>query len=333
MPLISLLRKHLLSISPSEATVGKRGFPVTSAAAVTRLERIGVEFIAGYNAALEQPSPERLALRLNATDSEYQGFAYEGAAMALMLMDRLHLTSHAFGRLLQEAGSAHIYMLHVGAGWAWARLPWVRTRIHRALCQLDPLLGWLAVDGYGFHEGYFHWPDTVQRKLVPAALKGYQRRAFDQGLGRSLWFVEGMSAPRVISRIAEFPQVRQEDLWSGVGLACAYAGGATASGLEMLRHAAGPSKASLAQGCAFACGARYRAENPADHTGLAATILCGVTAEAAAAMTQEALHGLRPARDAAVFETWRLRLRERFSILANAPGEQTEPSLRLNVRA
>jgi enediyne biosynthesis protein E3 len=333
MPLLSSLRKHLCSISASEATIRKRGFHVTNAAAADRLERIGAEFIAGYNAALELPLAEGLSLRLNhAVELEYRGFAYEGAAMALMLTDRLHLTSRAFDRLLQGAGAPHTYMLHVGAGWAWARLPWLRSRIPQSLRKLDPLLGWLALDGYGFHEGYFHWPKAVRRKLVPTALNGYERRAFDQGLGRSLWFVEGMSPLRVTNTIAEFPQPRQDDLWSGVGLACAYAGGAAPSGLELLRRAAGLSAPSLAQGCAFACGARHRAGNPADHTGLAARILCGVTADAAAAMTQEESFGLPPDGDAPAYEVWRRRLRHRFAMVAN-PGSQKETSLGLSIRA
>ena len=58
---------------------------------------------------------------------------------------------------LAGPGAAHTYMVHVGAGWALAQL---RRRVDRALARLDPLLGWLAVDGYGFHQGYFRWPDV-----------------------------------------------------------------------------------------------------------------------------------------------------------------------------
>ena len=50
-------------------------------------------------------------------------------------------------------------MMHVGLGWALARL---RRSVTPYLAQLDPLLGWLAVDGYGFHEGYFDWPRYVE---------------------------------------------------------------------------------------------------------------------------------------------------------------------------
>ncbi len=72
------------------------------------------------------------------------------------------------------------------------------------IAKLDPLLGWLVVDGFGFHEGYFHW----RRQLDPAAVRPplslYGKKAFDQGLGRSLWFVEGTDIHRISSRIARF---------------------------------------------------------------------------------------------------------------------------------
>jgi hypothetical protein len=81
----------------------------------------------------------------------------------------------------------------VGLGWAWARLP---GNPERRLPALDPLLGWLAVDGYGFHEGYFHWRRRVSARELPRGLSASARRVFDQGLGRSLWFVEGADVPR-----------------------------------------------------------------------------------------------------------------------------------------
>ena len=79
-------------------------------------------------------------------------------------------------------------MVHVGVGWVWARVPFGFRRRQR---RLDPLLGWLAFDGWGFHEGFFHWPKYIAGQPAPKKLKGYERRVFDQGLGRSFWFVNG----------------------------------------------------------------------------------------------------------------------------------------------
>src|SRR5262249_5496275 len=128
----------------------------------------------------------------------------------------------------------HIYMMHVGLGWTLARL---RRSVTSHLAKLDPLLCWLVVDGYGFHEGYFSWRRYVEQQATPVQLNGYERRVFDQGLGRSVWFVKGADVAAVASAIYAFPSARHDDLWSGVGLACAYAGGCGRIAIESLRVA------------------------------------------------------------------------------------------------
>jgi hypothetical protein len=100
-------------------------------------------------------------------------------------------------------------MLHVGAGWALARLP---RRVESNLYRFDPLLRWLVLDGYGFHQGYFHWRRFVARQERPKRLSPYALRAFGQGLGRSLWFVNGAEAGRVARCIAGVTPERRSDL-------------------------------------------------------------------------------------------------------------------------
>jgi hypothetical protein len=171
------------------------------------------------------------------------------------------------------------------------------------------LLGWLAVDGYGFHQGYFRWRDSVDRRQVPQRLSGYARRVFDQGLGRSLWFVEGAEVEGIRATIAGFPRERQPDLWSGIGLACAYAGGVSGEDIEALSARAGADQPHLAQGVAFDAKARERAGNPAPHTNLACSIVCGMPAEDAARLTDHALKDLPADGVLPAYEVWRHRIR------------------------
>ena len=329
--------KRLLSIPAEETRVSRRGFHVRDAAVGERLELIGLTFLHGYHAALAVQGGAGLAQSLRAVDTELQGFAFEGAAMALTLLDHLIPTNRGrFHRFLHGEGSPHFYMLHVGAGWALARLPWLRWRVDSFISTLDPLVRWLALDGYGFHQGYFYWPDSVRRQQVPRGVAGYARRAFDQGLGRSLWFVEGADARQIATAIAAFPQARQPDLWSGVGLACAYAGSRDAAQLELLRDAAGPYLAQAAQGAAFAAKARQRAGNPAQHTNFACEVLCSATAEAAAAVTDSAFQdlplggralagvGLQPRLQhpnvEPAYEIWRRRIQEQLILTSHPLG-------------
>jgi hypothetical protein len=305
------LVKRCLAISPVEVTVAKRGFIVRRPEVRARLEAIGEAFLTGYHAALDDQHARALARRLDAVDLERRGFAYEGAGMALTLLARLMPWRRgALESFLEGPGAPYVYLVHVGVGWALALLP---LRPQAALARLDPLLGWLAIDGIGFYHGYFRAPRAIGRHVRPSWLRGYAPHVFDQGLGRSLWFVRGADVGAVQATIEGFPAARHADLWSGVGLACAYAGGATDRDLAALADAAGASRPALLQGVCFAAQARERAGNPTAYTARACQALCGLTARTAAAITDEALAGVPRQDRARAYELWRRAIQRRFA--------------------
>jgi hypothetical protein len=270
-------------------------------------------FLGGYHAALEEVDIDRMVVRLNLIESPFQGFAYEGAAMALALLDRLSpWKRHRIEAFLHGPGARHQYMVHVGVGWAMARLPGLGRPVGHGL---DPLLRWLVLDGYGFHQAYFNPRRFVDRHETTRFRAPYAARVVDQGIGRALWFVDGAEPDRICDAVVSFPAARRPDLWSGVGLAATYAGGTDQAGLEALRDLARPYLPQLAQGAAFAAKARLHAGNPTPHTDLSTRVLCGVSAWAAATITDEALPS--PSVSAAepeipAYEIWRRHVQLRF---------------------
>ena len=321
------IRRRWFGISPEEATFARRGFAAVEPAAQTHLERAGRAFIEGYNTALAKPQAAELSTELNRVEGTFRGFAFEGAAMALALLDLVTpWNRRRFDNFCEcPDGDRHYYLLFVGAGWAVARVPWACRRFERSLRRYHPLYRWLALDGYGFHEGFFHTERYVGERRTPRRLSIQARRVFDQGLGRSMWFSHGGNADRLAATVESFPVARRADLWSGIGLGAAYAGGVVPQELEQLIDHAGHYANHLAQGASFAAKARVRAGNPAPHTELACQVFCRSSADEAATVTDQCLVNLPANGTEPQYEVWRTRIRERF-VTATATEPNTAPA-------
>jgi hypothetical protein len=116
--------------------------------------------------------------------------------------------------------------------------------------------------------------------------------------------------------VAAFPEQRRADLWSGVGLAATFAGGATGTGLRKLSELAGEYRPELALGMVFAVKARTYADFVPAHTDLAASALGGVSVVEALAIadgTEVSSDAGEPDGDPA-YEIWRQRIRDRFDV-------------------
>ena len=300
----------LFRISAEETRYVRRRFRGANETMRARLEEIGAIFLHGYSAALNSRDLTHLEWQLNHVQLELRGFAFEGAAMGVALLDRLTPWQNScLAQLANGAGKPHIYMLHVGVGWIWARLP---SFLRRNAAGLDPLLRWLAFDGWGFHEGYFHWDKYIGGEPAPARLRGYETRVFDQGLGRSFWFVNGGNPAWISRSLANFSAERRGDLWSGIGLAATYAGIAGETDLVELRRLAGIHASELAQGAAFAAKARLRAGNMAAHTEQASQLLCDMSSVQAAQLTDMTLENLPADGPQPAYEIWRSRIQNHF---------------------
>lgn len=315
------LRRRILTPGMSNADLSVRGFHVKNAAAKELLETVGRSFLRGYSYAAEARTPDEAEQRLEQIPRQFRGFAYEGAGMGFAVRDALPFgRGRRNERFIAGAGSVHSYMIYVGAGWAMARVPrftWPRIELG------DPVLRWLALDGYGFHQAYFHTRKYVHEQYrepnLPWPAHGaawYTDRAVDQGIGRAMWFVGGTD-PRVVADLIDaFPAERRPDLYAGAGLAATYAGGGDESELRLFRTRAGRHLPNVAQGSAFAATARVEADLALEHTAVATRVFCGMTPAEATRLCGQT----RPAPVAELpespgvpaFEVWRQRIAEAF---------------------
>ncbi len=300
------VRRMLFGIPSAKAVFSRPGF---APEAWQRFAPVARSLVEGYHATLEDSRLRVLVPRLEAVEPPLRGFAYEGAGMALAALDLITFSRRRVTEFVKGPGAAHIHPVYVGVGLALARL---RRRPEPYVADLDPLIGWVIADGYGFHEGFFRRRRYIDRHATPTRLTPYARRVFDQGLGRAIWFSNGAVVDAVVTMINGFPPGRHADLWSGVGLASAFGGGADRSALERLLACARPYRAQLARGAATAAAGRALAGHRAAHTDLACEVYCGMP-------SGEAIRVLDTARacctgnDASpAYETWRQRTEALF---------------------
>ncbi|HEX8075553.1 MAG TPA: DUF1702 family protein [Thermoleophilaceae bacterium] len=304
------LRSRVLAIRPKDTKFATLGFPPGAPGPTAALEGHAASFAFGYNAALAAVDVADLAEPLGGTAPAERGFAYEGSGMALALLDLMTPgSSDRLGALLRGHGEPYVHTINAGAGWALARL---RLRPRNRLPALDPFLRWLALDGYGFHEGLFRAPRFVSERATPRRLSGYERRAFDQGLGRSLWFVDCADPERIARTIGGFPTERRADLWSGIGVAATYSVAVEAGELERLWELAGDFRPDVRLGSALGAVIRHRAGNVVPHTHTATELFCGQTVDEVAEAAEQERAGLVADRTGESYELWRTRVRDRL---------------------
>lgn len=321
MPTIrAALRSAVLSPALAEVSFTRRGFPATPSAATDRLERIPQAVVCGFDWAIQARSQWEVERRLAMLDPELAGFGYEGAAMAFTVLDAMG-RGHRARDLLSGAGQRHIFLSYIGIGFAMARLPralWRKVLPDLDASQYHPTMSWLAVDGYGFDRAYFDTRRFVHEQHVPApypwlGAPDYFPRAVDQGIGRALWFIHGADVQAVTAAVERFAEHRRADLWSGVGLAAAFAGGCGPDGLAALRSGAGDHWIELALGTVFAAKARFHAGFVPACAEAATAAFAGLPVSAAVALADDTSPGGGCPPDRPVYEQWRRNICDRLA--------------------
>lgn len=280
----SFLRRRMI-LSTDMVDFELRGFRVEDSTKRKRLEAVCFSFLAGYNAVVEDDIADPVDA-LARVEPHRRGWAYEGAGMACAMLDILTFSrGRRLATLMTGSGDPYIHLIHIGVGWAPAqlRLPgwgWLRG--------LHPLYRWLGLDGGGFWRGFFQTGKHLGAGRAGRPVHGMAAQVRDQGIGRSLWFVECADVPAITARIASFHESRHADLWAGVGLAAAYAGGANDVELDAIAKNSGTHRADLAQGAVFAAVARVRSGVIPSYTEQAVRALTGVEPAIAAEWEAEA---------------------------------------------
>ncbi|MEU8521290.1 DUF1702 family protein [Streptomyces sp. NPDC048577] len=320
MPALGTLRRLAMAPSLDDVSFAGRGFAVEPTERTRRLEAVPQAVVTGFEWGIEDKDLATTERRLALVDPLNRGFAYEGATMACAIRDTMGPNRHRARALLRGGGRPHIFLNYIGIGFAMAKLPrvlWKKLVPDLSEPEFYPAMSWLCVDGYGFDRAYFDTDTWVggQRLDAPYDWDGdpsYWQRAFDQGVGRALWFIHGGHVAHVTAAVGAFAGDRRADLWSGVGLAATFAGGTTAADLAALREAAGEYLGDLGQGAVFAAKARHHAGYVPEHSAAAVHAFTGLTVDAVDRLADDCAADTPDSRIGPAYEVWRSNVRGRL---------------------
>jgi hypothetical protein len=333
-PLLGTARRVALTPSFTKISFRRRGFPVSPTPGTERLEAIPRSVICGFEWGIETRTQRELEQRLALVDVELRGFAYEGATMAYTIRDAMAgRRGHRARDLLMGSGQPHIFLTYIGIGFAMSHLPrplWRNVLPDLAGSAFYPTMSWFAVDGHGFDLAYFRTREYVDQQRIPKPYPwdgspDYFHRAIDFGIGRALWFVHGGRPADAVAAARRFDPRRQADLFSGLGLASAFAGGCDAGELGALLDGAGEHRAEVGLGAVLAVKGRHFSGHVPGYTEAAAKVLTGMSVEQTVELADrtEVPYGEGTAQTPA-YELWRRRIREHFTTpAATAAGRST----------
>lgn len=232
-----LLRKKLKELFPLNSIL--RNSQDTEVAVNINSARSA--FIMGYHEALEL-HPSGLKRVVDKVDPSKIGFALEGAAMAMVVLDELDRTGSNYFQLLFRDSSEYLQIIYlIGAGLASAKLAkpidWLPEGLDSS--HLSAIY-----DGYGFYNSYFKPTSIGSNGLLLSFQK--ENIYFNRGCGRALWFTHIGNISAIEDVIAGASDSRKALLWNGVAVASAFTGNRFVE--EKLYKAAGLYERNISDG-------------------------------------------------------------------------------------
>lgn len=214
------------------------------------LEAKAAGFIRGARLLARGSSDVHAALET--MPSEIRGFAYEGAGFAAAFL-AVERRDGSLTQLLDGPGVGYRHLVHTGVGWAMREFHWRSPKPW----SLDPLLQWLALNGYGFSSYFFASPRG--RALLVSQLRPTPAgRVIAQGVGRALWWDACADHRFVLDKVAGADLEVRSDLLCGAALAAVYAGhGEPGAGASFMGAAISDDSALVGVGALFGAVARY----------------------------------------------------------------------------
>lgn len=280
--------------------------------ALAQVRHVALRFIGGYHAALDTPEQDILWQRIQQVEDEFRDFAIEGVGMGYAILDLL-MPEKRIETWLNGPAAHHIDIFYIGVGLALAK---ANEPVEPYIADLDPIMRWKVVDGYGFTFGMLRWEEGIEQLYFPCTLSEDAQHVYHQGLGRSLWFAYCGNGNVIADIIARFHPHFHDDLWSGAAFGATKAGGVTRSELEQFRTLGQQHLPAIAQGVSFAVEMRGRSGSFLPWNELACQVFWQIPINDVYAIAQRTL---RSVQEGAItgqenpYQQWRMSVQQTFT--------------------
>jgi enediyne biosynthesis protein E3 len=245
----------------------------------SKMENIKTVFQDAKDFFMESKNTTDCIHYLEKTNLEFRSVAYEGASMALALKAlsendySLKDWNSFLSNSKNQAGN-----IHIGLGWAIAES---KPNDLSFLNSIHPMMLFRVWDGCGYYDGIFRQRQTIKNQIRQEYNIKADGNAYDEGIGRSIWYHCKGNVPRVVEMIHSFSSDRFADLWRGIGIASVYVGGNREQDLEQLFLSSEKYSLQLAIGAAMVAKARLQTKTITTDVELACKSWCKLNPEEA----------------------------------------------------
>ena len=208
----------------------------------SKMENIKTIFQAAQENASKLVDISELVALLQTTETEFLPVAYEGAAMTLALKDFSSGDSILNWKKFLESSKKYACQIYIGMGWAVGQEK--RTSLN-FIEELDKNMQFRIWDGCVYFDGIFRQRQTIKGQNRLDYISETNYNAYDEGIGRSIWYICKGDEIKASEMIQQFSQERHSDLWRGLGIACSFVGGFEENALKTLVSSSGKHSAQL----------------------------------------------------------------------------------------
>lgn len=232
------------------------------------LRQAGTIFTDGFDFAMRASRCELIS-EIQRLPLVYQGFAFEGGAIALGISG-----DNNWDSICDYLSELESYQLHavMGCGGAFAHAGVAPASVPS---NVDSYWHGLLMDGYGFHQAFFNWHTVLLDQKRPFSQhQPASAKAYDQGVGRALWYAANGRPSDISNLISQFAEERRGDLWYGAAMQATYSG-VTEKEYLKLRTIDERYLPHLTAGTAFGTVVRVNSGFIPDYTRYACRLFCG----------------------------------------------------------